>query len=109
MGGTWFAARLQLRNDARRQYLAEFDAPLIKTVDCPHRALGKYAVFIKSHEAAEALRGERIRQNDIGGRFPSITRNGIWKVEAPSAASSSAVLPNANPSACAKRLAIRRS
>ena len=66
MGGTWLAARLQLRDDARRQYLAEFHAPLVKTVDRPHRALGKYAMLIKSHEAAEALRGERIRQNDIG-------------------------------------------
>ena len=56
VGGTWLAARLQLRNDARRQHFSEFDAPLVKTVDRPRRALGKYAMLIKCHQLAEHLR-----------------------------------------------------
>ena len=57
-----------------------------------------------------SIRGVRrfTRITDVG-RLPSNTRAATWWAGTPSAITCSRVLPNANASACANRLAISRS
>ena len=46
----------QLRADARRQRLAELDAPLVEAVDAPDRALHEHDVLVERDQLAEHLR-----------------------------------------------------
>src|SRR5437667_7060346 len=59
---------LKFRNDALRQYLAEFDTPLVKRINVPDRALGEDGVLVKSHEFAQGFRREPLGQNRV--RWP---------------------------------------
>src|SRR5437879_8968651 len=59
---------LKVRNDTSGQYLAEFDAPLIKRINVPDSALRENGVLIKSNEFAQSFRGEPLSQDRI--RWP---------------------------------------
>src|SRR5208282_4550394 len=70
VGGTvmrqrWFRFALDLRNDPLRQHFPQLDAPLIKRVDAPDRALGKNGVFVKSDQRAEDFRCQALCQNRV--------------------------------------------
>src|SRR5580693_2102614 len=62
--------RVRLRDDrreARSEFLAELDAPLIERIDVPDRRLDKHLVLIDRDEAAEHARVElRIEQRARG-------------------------------------------
>ena len=55
----------QFGNDALRQGLAQFDAPLIKGIDAPDRALGEDDVLVKRDKFAEHFRREPLGEKDI--------------------------------------------
>ena len=55
----------QFWNDPRRQYLAQFDAPLIERVDLPDCPLREHAVLVESDQGAECLRRQAIGQNGV--------------------------------------------
>ena len=93
-----FAGALEFWNDTVRQHFAEFDAPLVERVDIPDSALNKDLVLVERDELAKCLRSQTISKDCVRGRLPSKVRCGTWKVWTPSAATSSAVLPNASAS-----------
>ncbi len=49
---------LQLRQNGVRQLLAQFHTPLVKGVDVPDHALGKYLVFVQRQQRTQNLRGQ---------------------------------------------------
>src|SRR5437660_2541689 len=55
----------QFWNDPRRQYLAQFDAPLIERIDLPDCPLREHAVLVESDQRAECLRRQAIGQNGV--------------------------------------------
>src|SRR5882672_10177164 len=57
----------ELGDDALRQYLAEFDAPLIEGIDVPDHALGEDAVLVERDQLSQRRRGQPVHQNGIGG------------------------------------------
>ena len=52
-------------NDALGEYLAQFDAPLVKRINVPDRALGENAVLIKRDQLAEGLRCKLVGEDDV--------------------------------------------
>src|SRR5262249_56151769 len=48
-----FRRALELGNDALRELLAEFDAPLIEGIDLPDRALSEDAVLVERHQLTQ--------------------------------------------------------
>ena len=50
------------RNDALRQNLAEFDAPLVERINVPNGALREDAVLVKGHQLAERFGCEFVHQ-----------------------------------------------
>src|SRR5215470_9802929 len=65
-----FGGALQLRDDRHRQRLAEFDAPPVERVDVPDGPLREYAVLVERDERTEGVRGQLLRQQDVGGPVP---------------------------------------
>src|SRR5258708_4204541 len=57
---------LQLRDNALRQYLAQFDAPLIEGIDIPDHALGEYAVLVEGDQLSQRCRRQPLHQNGVG-------------------------------------------
>jgi len=56
----------QFGNNPLGEHLAQLDAPLIKGINVPNRALREHAVFVKRDELAKNLRREPVGENDIG-------------------------------------------
>ena len=56
---------LEFRDDALRQHLAEFHAPLVERIDLPDGALGEHGMFVKSDELAESLRREPVGEDGV--------------------------------------------
>src|SRR5215470_9200527 len=54
---------LELGDDALRELLPEFDAPLVERVDVPDHTLREHAVLVERDERAERLRRELLREN----------------------------------------------
>ena len=50
---------------ARGERFAEFDAPLIKAIDVPDRALNEHAVLIERHQRAQRLRRETFGEEGV--------------------------------------------
>ncbi len=48
------------RRQARGEFLAQFDAPLVERVDVPDRAFGEHFVFVEGDEPAEHARIETL-------------------------------------------------
>src|SRR5271157_1365408 len=114
VGGTvmrqrWFRFALDLRNDPLRQHFPQLDAPLIKRVDAPDRALGKNGVFVKSDQRAEDFRCQALCQNRVRRTIALKHAVGTSRLGVPSAFTCSGVLPNAKASVCAQTLATSMS
>src|SRR3954454_13753028 len=62
-------------SDLHGQLLAELNAPLVKRVDAPDRALRERDVFVQCDQLTEHLRGER-RREDRRGRSVARERAG---------------------------------
>lgn len=61
---------LQFWNDAVRQYLAQFNAPLIKGIDIPDGALYEDFVFVESNNLAQHVGGQARGQDGVGWMIP---------------------------------------
>lgn len=55
----------KFREDFLCQLLAEFNAPLVVTVDVPNHALYKNLMFIHGDKSTESFRGNIIHHNGI--------------------------------------------
>ena len=98
----------ELRRDPLGQHLAELDAPLIERVDAPDRALGEHVVLVERDELARAPPASAGRPGSCWWTV-ALERPMRDERRAALGATSSAVLPNASASACAKTFAISRS
>src|SRR5580704_4783834 len=70
VGGTvvtelWFFLALKFRDDALRQDLPQFDAPLIERVDVPNRALSENGVLVQRHQFAQSFRCQPLCEDGI--------------------------------------------
>src|SRR5215813_7317527 len=61
-----FSVTLKFRDNALRQSLAEFHAPLVERVNIPNNALGEDRVFIQGNELTKRFRCELVRKNRVG-------------------------------------------
>jgi hypothetical protein len=100
---------LKLGDDARGERLSQLDAPLVKGVNAPDRALSENAVFVKRDKLPQCLRGQRSSRIVLDGRLPSKVRCGASHAGVPSAWTSCEVLPKASASAWASMLAKSKS
>src|SRR5258708_36999480 len=60
-----FVFVLNLRDDAVRQHLAQFDAPLVERIDVPDRPLGEDGVFVQSHQLAQGFRRQLFGEDRV--------------------------------------------
>src|SRR5216110_904139 len=65
MGEPWFGIGLELAGDARREHLAELDAPLVERVDVPDRSLHQDAVLVQRDELAERFGLKPVGENRV--------------------------------------------
>ena len=56
---------LKLRNDALRQHLAQFHAPLVERVDLPDGALREHAVLVERDQLAQRFRREPVGEDGV--------------------------------------------
>ena len=56
----------QFRDNALRQHLAQFHAPLVEAVDVPDDALGEDRVLVECNELAECSRRESLGKKGVG-------------------------------------------
>src|SRR5690606_2013503 len=60
-----FFCRVKFRQDFLRQYLTEFNTPLVETEDVPNHPLYKNLVFIQGYQTAKCTGGELFKQNAV--------------------------------------------
>src|SRR5580704_5462314 len=65
VGERGFGLAFNLRNDALRQHLAQFDSPLVEGIDVPDCALRKDRMFVEGHEFAEYFRRQLLGQDRV--------------------------------------------
>ena len=103
-------AALQLGDDPLRQHLAQLDAPLVERVDVPDRALREDAVLVQRDQLAQQSRASAARPGWCStAGCPRTCGAAPASPACPRPCTSSAVLPNASASVCAKTFAISRS
>jgi hypothetical protein len=73
-------AALQLGNDSPRQYLADFDSPLVERIDILCRSLGEHVVFVQSDELPSVLGVSFSPRITFAGLLPSHTRKRGLKI-----------------------------
>src|SRR5215471_6493352 len=76
MGKLRFGSALKFGNNALRQDLPQFHAPLIEWIDVPQSGLGEDVMLIQRHQLTEHFRCEPVGEQDI--RRAIALKDPVW-------------------------------